>query len=111
MDATKVGLRIQEVRKSRGLTQAELAQTVDITPKYLSNVECGSKIPKMTTFIAIANALEVDANTLLADVLNVSKANVSIDISNKLALLSPQTKRRIQRLFDLIVQDAMSHPD
>lgn len=111
MDATKVGLRIQEVRKSRGLTQAELAQAVDITPKYLSNVECGSKIPKMTTFIAIANALEVDANTLLADVLNVSKANVSLDISNKLALLSPQTKRRIQRLFDLIVQDAMSHPD
>lgn len=56
MDATKIGLRIQEVRKSRGLTQAELAQVVDITSKYLSNVECGSKIPKMTTFIAIANS-------------------------------------------------------
>lgn len=39
MEAAKVGVRIQEVRRARGLTQAELAQAVDITPKYLSNIE------------------------------------------------------------------------
>ena len=111
MDITRVGLRIQAVRKSRGLTQAELAQAVDITPKYLSNIECGSKFPKMTTFIAIANALEVDANTLLIDVLNVSKKIVGSNISNELNLLSPQAQQRIQRLLDLMVKDAMSHPD
>ena len=44
MEAAKVGVRIQEVRRARGLTQAELAQAVDITPKYLSNIECGAKI-------------------------------------------------------------------
>ena len=63
VDAVKVGARIKAARKVRRLTQAELAQEVDITPKYLSNIECGAKVPKLETFIEIANALEVDANT------------------------------------------------
>ena len=45
MDAKRIGLRIQEVRMQRGLTQAALAQMLDITPKYMSNIECGDKIP------------------------------------------------------------------
>ena len=46
MDAKKIGNRIKLIRKARGLTQADLAQMVDLTPKYLSNLECGFKLPK-----------------------------------------------------------------
>ena len=45
MDAQKVGRRIQEVRKDRGLTQSELSQKVDLSTKYISNIECGFKTP------------------------------------------------------------------
>ncbi|OUN07120.1 hypothetical protein B5G40_15670 [Flavonifractor sp. An9] len=45
LDATKIGKRIQDTRKARGLTQSDLAAKVDITPKYLSNIECGDGIP------------------------------------------------------------------
>ena len=51
MDAQKVGRRIQEARKARGLTQAELAQMVDLSTKYISNVECGFKTPKLNTLM------------------------------------------------------------
>ena len=105
MEAAKVGVRIQEVRRARGLTQAELAQAVD-----LSNIECGAKIPKFETFIAIANALEVDANTLLVDVLTVSNTIISTEISEKLASLSPYEQQRIKRLFDIMTEDATNHP-
>ena len=110
MEAAKVGVRIQEVRRARGLTQAELAQAVDITPKYLSNIECGAKIPKFETFIAIANALEIDANTLLVDVLTVSNTIISTEISERLASLSPYEQQRIKRLFDIMTEDATNHP-
>ena len=73
MDAQKVGKRIQEIRKARGLTQAELAQQVDLSTKYISNIECGLKMPKLNTFVSIANALQCDANVLLSDVLDVTK--------------------------------------
>lgn len=109
MEASKVGMRIQEARKAKGMTQAELSQIVDITPKYLSNIECGAKVPRLETFIAIANALEVDANTLLADVLSVSGTIIGSEISKKLAALSPREQRRIERLFNIMIEDEINH--
>ena len=108
MDAVKVGARIKAARKVRRLTQAELAQEVDITPKYL--IECGAKVPKLETFIEIANALEVDANTLLVDVLTVSSAIISTEISEQLAALSPHERKRIKRIFDVMIEDAVKQP-
>ena len=74
MDSQKMGRRIQEVRKSRGITQSELAQRVDLSTKYISNIECGFKTPTLETFIAIANALQSDSNSLLSDVLDVTSS-------------------------------------
>lgn len=71
-EAKKIGMQIQIARKKRQLSQADLAQMVDLTPKYLSMIECGTKTPKLETLISIANALETDANSLLAGVLNTS---------------------------------------
>ncbi len=105
MDAAKIGQRIQQVRKTRRMTQSQLADKVDISTKYLSNIECGDKVPKFETFVAIANALEVDANSLLVDVLTVSSVIISSEITEKLAKLSPYEQRRVKRLFDVIVED------
>ncbi len=106
MDAAKIGHRIQQVRKTRRMTQSQLAAKVDISTKYLSNIECGDKVPKFETFVAIANALEVDANSLLVDVLTVSSVIISSEITEKLAKLSPYEQRRVKRLFDVIIEDA-----
>lgn len=105
LDAAKIGQRIQQVRKTRRMTQSQLADKVDISTKYLSNIECGDKVPKFETFVAIANALEVDANSLLVDVLTVSSVIISSEITEKLAKLSPYEQRRVKRLFDVIVED------
>lgn len=105
MDAAKIGQRIQQVRKSRRMTQSQLAAKVDISTKYLSNIECGDKVPKFETFVAIANALEVDANSLLVDVLTVSSVIISSEITEKLVKLSPYEQRRVKRLFDVIIED------
>lgn len=105
MDAAKIGQRIQQVRKTRRMTQSQLAAKVGISTKYLSNIECGDKVPKFETFVAIANALEVDANSLLVDVLTVSSVIISSEITEKLAKLSPYEQRRVKRLFDVIIED------
>lgn len=106
MDAQKVGRRIQAVRKSRGLTQAELSQMVDLSTKYISNVECGFKTPKLNTFVLIANALQCDANLLLADVLDVTTGRESGLVSEKLQALPPEEQRRILRVLDVMIEEA-----
>lgn len=106
MDAQKVGRRIQQVRKSCGLTQAELSQMVDLSTKYISNVECGFKTPKLNTFVSIANALKCDANFLLADVLDVAAGYESGLISKKLLALPAEEQRRILRVVEVMIDEA-----
>ncbi len=106
MDTQKVGRRIQQVRKARGLTQAELSQMVDLSTKYISNVECGFKMPKLNTFVSIANALQCDANLLLTDVLDVTTGQESGLISKKLLALSPEEQRRILRVLEVMIDEA-----
>lgn len=106
MDAQKVGRRIQQVRKSRGLTQAGLSQMVDLSAKYISNVECGFKMPKLNTFVSIANALQCDANLLLSDVLDVTTGQESGLISKKLLTLPIEEQRRILRVLEVMIDEA-----
>ena len=106
MDAQKVGKRIQEVRKARGLTQAELSQMLDLSTKYISNIECGFKTPKLNTFVAIANALKCDANQLLSDVLDVTTGQESGQVSEKLLSLPAEEQRRILRVLEVMIEEA-----
>lgn len=105
MDVQKVGKRIQEVRKSRGLTQAELSQMVDLSTKYISNIECGFKTPKLNTFVAIANALQCDANLLLSDVLDVTIGQESGLVSKKLLALPAKEQRWILRVLEVMIDE------
>ena len=105
MDAKRIGLRIQEVRMQRGLTQAALAQMLDITPKYMSNIECGDKISKFETFISIANALQIDANTLLADELVAMPQVQSSILWEKISKLPPSRQKHIIRMIDMLLED------
>ena len=106
MDTQKVGRRIQKMRKARGFTQAEFAEMVDLSTNYISNVECGFKTPKLNTFVAIANALQCDADLLLADVLDVTTGQESGLISKKLAALPVEEQRRILHILEVMIDEA-----
>ena len=105
VDAKRIGHRIQAARKARGMTQAELARATNLSVKYVSNIECGNKVPTLDTFIVIANALQSDANTLFADVLDVSAIQESGDISARLAELKPTVQRKLLRVLDTMIDE------
>lgn len=106
MDTQKVGRRIQEMRKRRGLTQEKLAEMANLSPKYISNLECSFKTPKIDTFISIANALQSDANSLLVDVLDVTTEQESNLVSKKLLALPPEEQRWVLRILDVLIDEA-----
>ncbi len=54
------GKRIQELRKARGLSQEKIAEKADISPTYLSRIECGRENPTLDMFIKLAHALDVE---------------------------------------------------
>ena len=105
MDMKKVGGRIQQARQRMGLSQTELSQKLGMTPKYISNIECGAKKPRLETFVDIANALQTDANTLLGDVLDVSDEIRCDALWRKLLTLPGEKRQKALRILDFIVDE------
>lgn len=52
-----VGRRVAEIRRSRGLTQEQLAERADVSAGYLARIESGTKRATVDTLNAIAVAL------------------------------------------------------
>ena len=98
MDGKAVGRRIKEAREKRHLTQEELAARIDISPTHVSVIERGTKIPRLDTFVAIANALEVSGDALLLDVVDHAAESQASDLSAALEGLPWEEKRRILKV-------------
>lgn len=63
MDMKAVGLRIKKAREAKKLTQEDLAALVELSPTRISVIERGLKTVKLDKFVAIANALDVSADS------------------------------------------------
>ncbi len=61
----ELGRQVREFRKTRGLTQQELADVLDVSIAYVSLIERGGRNPPYTTVVAVARALGVSVGELL----------------------------------------------
>jgi transcriptional regulator with XRE-family HTH domain len=55
-----VGGRISERRKALGLSQARLAERVNVSTETISRLETGATMPSLTRLAAIARVLDVE---------------------------------------------------
>ena len=60
-----LGKKIQTVRKSKGLTQQELAALIEYEKSHMSRLENGGANPTYITLSKIASALKVSMSELL----------------------------------------------
>ena len=61
---TLLGKRIKKYRRKQGLTQAELAEIVGVSPNHISKIETASTKLSLEVFVGIADALKVSADQL-----------------------------------------------
>ena len=60
-----IGEKIVEARRTKNLTQEQLAELSNLTAKYISALERGKFSPSLSKIEAIANALEIEPYLLL----------------------------------------------
>ncbi len=65
MDAKTVGNNIARLRKENNMTQAELAEKLDVSPKTVSKWESGQGYPDITSFPGIASVFGVSVDYLM----------------------------------------------
>lgn len=62
-----IGKNIAKYRSAAGMTQAELAECIGVSTPFISRLECGEKLMRLKTFLAIAQALNVSCDALLRE--------------------------------------------
>ncbi len=95
MDLSAIGSRIKAAREKKHLTQEDLAAIVDLSSTHISVIERGVKPPKLETFVNIANALEVSADTLLQDVVEHSSEGVASTLVADILKLPEKERSRL----------------
>lgn len=60
-----IGKRIRSAREHTGLTREELAERIDVTPRFVADVERGSVGISVPTLMRICEVLHVSSDSLL----------------------------------------------
>ena len=60
-----LGKNIKKYRNIKKLSQAKLAEILDITPNFISEIETGKRWISSDTLVNIADALDVEVHELL----------------------------------------------
>lgn len=76
MDYTRLGERIREERRRLKLTQAELAEAIDISDTYMGAIERGERSLTLDTLVRLVNRLGVTVDYMLADSVSDSDPNI-----------------------------------
>lgn len=103
MNTSSIGRRIRKYREAKGWRQEDFAEKVGLSVTYTGMIERGEKVPKLETFITIANALGVSADLLLADVLLTGYNVKSSEMTEEISLLPPSERDRIYSVIKAMV--------
>ena len=96
LDFKVIGARIQKCRTERKMTQAELAEIIDTNQKHLSRIEGGYHRSTLDAIVAIARALDVSVDYLIADYNDSSNPSTLQVILDDIRDFTPQQLELLQ---------------
>ena len=104
---------IRAVRKSKGLSQEELAVKLNVVRQTISKWEQGLSVPDSNMLISLSEALDTPVSVLLGEIVEQTEVNDLKVISEKLEIinlqlaLSRNTKRKKLTVFFSILAVAI----
>lgn len=99
-----MGDRIKETRKNRGLTQENLAEQLDVSVEYVSQIERGIKMPSMQIFVKLVEVLDVSADYLLRDIVSTGNLYGDKQIASRFEKLTPKQRVALAALIDTYIE-------
>lgn len=96
LDFKIIGLRIQKRRTEMKMTQSELAERIDTNQKHLSRIEGGYHRCTLDLIVAIAKALDVSVDYLIADYEDSTNPSTLQVIIDEIKGMTPQQLEMLQ---------------
>ncbi|MCI8620745.1 MAG: helix-turn-helix domain-containing protein [Clostridia bacterium] len=90
---------IKSIRKSKGLSQEELAIKLNVVRQTISKWEQGLSVPDSEILISISEVLETPVSTLLGENISESKVDDMKALSEKLEIINLQLSKRKESIL------------
>ena len=100
MNLIETGKYIKECRKSKNLTQADLAEKLNISEKTISKWECGNGFPDTSLILPLCNTLGISANELLS-AKTLTSGDYKQCAENNLLVLKSEQERSSKHLLNI----------
>ena len=98
----KLGLKIKEIRISRGLTQDTLAEMVSCNTSHISNIENNHTKVSLNVLLDIANALNTSIDYLLSDQYENSSLALDNEILRAIQDCDNEKKEKILKMIEIL---------
>lgn len=95
----KIGANLQQIRKSNGYTQEKLAEKIEVSVRYISDIEQNRAKPSYEVLIRICNLFNVALDQIFSEYL-VARENKKLEYSLAgYEKLSKENKKTIEYLI------------
>ena len=98
MNQEKIGKLIKKIRKDKGLTQQDLADLLNLSPKTISKWECGKGCPDISILNELCNILGISVTELLNGELGLKDEN-NATITESIRYYNNRFKRKLIVIF------------
>ena len=102
MDQIRIGRFIAEARKTKNLTQRQLADALSISNKTISKWECGKGLPEVSLMLPLCAALDVTVNDLLSGE-RVSPADYQTKAEGNMMDLIKENEENRRRMLESVI--------
>ena len=102
IDFESLGRRIAQRRRDMGIRQNELAEKLDMSNNYLSNIENGHSIPSLKAFASICVGLETSPDMFLLGTIKTN--DVPQSITDNIKLCNDESIQLIDALIQTILK-------
>lgn len=106
MVSEKIGARVQEYRKKKGLTQEKLAELLSLSPHHLSALERGKYNINSDLLVDIINLLDCTADDLFCDVVKTGYKTRASRLSDLIETLPTDEQNKIFEVVEIMVSNA-----
>ena len=108
MNLDKIGRFIAQRRKEANLTQAQLAEKLNITDRAVSKWETGKSMPDSSVMLPLCEILKISANDLLSgEIVNESSYNEQME-KNLLDMVTQKQDADKRLLFSEIIMMSLA---
>ena len=110
IDYRLIGARIKKARKTFGITQEALAEQLDVTIGYVSQIERGVTKPNLEMLSSIASALHTELAFFVTGISTEDACYMETELTERIRRLTPRDRAMITELLQWLEKTPEGKP-